>query len=183
MTDTLRLSARLAALCDSLEMSRPFYRWVNWLRDFREGCKGSRVWGQVVRCRVIRVDREAKSMAVSLRKTDNVKNLSKRKATETTETAESKRSPRRETKSSRNPLRQLNLFQSLQVPLVHQSLPRKLPSLKSLRLLNLLRLLIPTKPAPKAVLPSLRQLEEEELAKEEMLMSVRYKWHRQARSR
>ena len=126
--------------------------------------------GQVVRCRVIRVDREAKSMAVSLRKTDNVKNLSKRKATETTETTETAES-KKEAKKDAKKLKKSESSETAEssCAISPPVTPKKVTESKEPKLTETTKV---TEPVVKAVLPSLRQLEEEELAKEEMLMSV-----------
>ena len=131
--------------------------------------------GQVVRCRVIRVDREAKSMAVSLRKTDTPKTNSKRKS-------ESKNAEEvvtsKKTKNAK--VSAISATEASEVAISPPVTPKKQKEVKSTYNANKVEteavasektsVDVPVS-GVKAVLPSLRQLEEEELAKEEMLMS------------
>lgn len=114
--------------------------------------------GQVVRCRVIRVDREAGSMSVSLRKSDETKRNTKRTASSSVseekpvvsvDAKKSKKSKKSDTKNEVSTISEESVE-----PQVVQSPPQSPPQTIS---------------AVKAALPSLRQLEEEELAKEDLL--------------
>jgi ribosomal protein S1 len=122
--------------------------------------------GQVVRCRVIRLDKEAQSMAVSLRKTDTPK-AGKRKFSEEKKVIEKK--PKTE-------IVKVRITETTPVPAPATESPdsegekSELVGKKSIVVQSPPD--TPEKIQVKAVLPSLRQLEEEELAKEEMLMNV-----------
>lgn len=128
--------------------------------------------GQVIRCRVIRLDREAKSMAVSLRKTDTPKTHPKRKI----EVSEEKTKKSKKSVKSENPeiAAETNETVTVQSP---PETPKKMRNKKESKSKEIeaetpVVFAAPAVPVVKAVLPSLRQLEEEELAKEEMLMNV-----------
>lgn len=125
--------------------------------------------GQVVRCRVIRIDREAQSMAVSLRKSDTPKTNSKRK----TDVKDNSEEKKKDTKKAKKVKAQSIETESSAIietespiaisPPVTPKKPKQKESIPEPK---------PEKAAPiKAILPSLRQLEEEELAKEELLMN------------
>lgn len=144
--------------------------------------------GQVIRCRVIRLDREAQSMAVSLRKTDTPKAFTKRKSTEVEEKTKKKSKQDKSKNDSTAAVADNSTdiaSSATDASVVVQSPPEtpkkkqvKEPKAPAVEEKSSAASSAPTTATQtnvknvKAVLPSLRQLEEEELAKEEMLMSV-----------
>ena len=127
--------------------------------------------GQVIRCRVIRLDREAKSMAVSLRKTDTPKTGAiKRKPVPVEGEEKDKEKVKKhkkseseiETKAKAKTEKVLKVAKAEAVAEVTEEKVHLTPKSTSQS---------EASSCIKAVLPSLRQLEEEELAKEEMLMN------------
>ena len=126
--------------------------------------------GQVVRCRVIRLDKEAQSMAVSLRKTDTPK-TGKRKA-------EEKKTVKPEKKSKSEIVKvEITETPAVESEVVEEQVEIVTKPAKAVKAEKAEKVVVqsppvtPEKVQVKAVLPSLRQLEEEELAKEEMLMN------------
>lgn len=128
--------------------------------------------GQVVRCRVIRLDKEAQSMAVSLRKTDTPKTGKRKMTTEEPKVKVNEKKPKTEiikveiTEKVAKPAESevSEEYEDEPVEVVSKPQKGKSTSVQSPPV-------TPEKVQVKAVLPSLRQLEEEELAKEEMLMN------------
>ncbi len=109
--------------------------------------------GQVVRCRVIKLDKETESMSVSLRKLDGPKASSKRKAAEV---VENKKKVKKSIEESKAEIVEVSLKEAV---VAESQVVVSTPS-------------SPAHPAVKVSLPSLRELEEEELAKEEMISST-----------
>lgn len=129
--------------------------------------------GQVVRCRVIRLDKEAQSMAVSLRKTDTPKTGKRKITTEEPKVKVNEKKPKTEiikVEITEKPAKQAEKSESEESENETVDVVIKPQKVKSTSVQS--PPVTPEKVQVKAVLPSLRQLEEEELAKEEMLMNV-----------
>ncbi len=112
--------------------------------------------GQVVRCRVIKVEKDTESMSVSLRKFDVPKLSSKRKAAEQVEIT---KEPKRKTKKAKEEQKAVESEIASEEVIAAEVKVVSPPS-------------SPAQPAVKVILPSMRDLEEEELAKEEMISSA-----------
>lgn len=122
--------------------------------------------GQVVRVRVIKLDKDAQQMVVSLRKSDGPKTGSKRKAAAEAE----KKEATIEKKEKKVTVMEMKVSVTEAKPEVEEPRPKKarkqVEEEQSVEVVS-----PPVSPVPevKATIPSLRDLEEEELAKEDLL--------------
>lgn len=122
--------------------------------------------GQVIRCRVIKLDKDAESMLVSLRKTDGPKTGSKRKAVEEQKPLADKKS--KKTKTNTNTKEEsVSTSNKTEVQEEGKAEPAAPVDVQPVSPPE-----SPAKETVKVTLPSIRDLEEEELAKEEMLTST-----------